>query len=152
MTTAKPAAPVFALAAALVCLGAGATLAGCNLVITPGPTDYATPFPVGLEQTRDLDIQVVRRDTLITISNTTASPLPEGRLWVNQAFSRPVNELPIGESVTFNLYDFRNRFDEPFRAGGFFATQNPLDVVKVQWQSERELLGLRTTRGEATLR
>ena len=124
---------------------------GCEAWERP-TTDYATAYPLNTQQARSIDVQVVRDDAVLTISNTTAAVLPAGRLWVNQAFSRPVDELPIGETVSFDLYEFRNRFDEPFRAGGFFATQNPLNIYMVQWQTEQEILGLLTVEGDAELR
>ncbi|MEM1167449.1 MAG: hypothetical protein AAGI30_14325 [Planctomycetota bacterium] len=140
------------LCLALLVVATGA-LGGCRF-FGRAPSDYAVGFPLGAAQAGDVDVQVIRADTRLRFVNTSENVLPGGRLWVNKAFSRPVEPLGVGQSADYNLYQFRNRFDEPFRAGGFFATETPLDVVMVQLQPDdtTKLIGFRVVQGEPELR
>lgn len=109
--------------------------------------DAALPtYPVELRQSTVLDIQVVRDDTHITMSNTTARAIGKARMWINGWYSREIDGLGVGQSLTLNLYDFRDPYGTQFRAGGFFATQRPDRVVLAQLEplevEPRELIGL----------
>lgn len=122
--------------------------AGCS----SGPRPAGTPFPTGMAQDRTLDIHVIRSVRKIAFTNTTLVTLPPGRIWVNRFYSRPSDEpIAPGQKVTLDLASFVDEFGEPFRAGGFWATQQPDDVVLVQYQTvEGEvpvLLGLVVVEG-----
>ena len=50
--------------------------------------------------------------------------------------------MPIGQTRRFDLREFVNEYGERFRAGGFFATERPDDVVLVQIEHGGRLDGL----------
>lgn len=100
-------------------------------------------YPAELKQSRVLDVQVARERTHITLVNTSAQALG-GRLWVNQWWSRELPSVEPGQRITLDLREFKDRFGKPYRAGGFFATENPDKLVLTQLQSGGEMLGLVT--------
>ena len=108
-------------------------------------------YPSGADQLETVDIQVVRDEVWITFTNTTARSLGPGRVWVNRAYSMPIDGLGIGETARLDLRGFVNEFGEGFRAGGFFATETPKALVQVQYAEEGRsgLVGLVVVRGGA---
>ncbi|MEN0019763.1 MAG: hypothetical protein AAF747_02650 [Planctomycetota bacterium] len=120
--------------------GVGLASTGCSLTPDPPPgrqVNYARPFPAGLEQTEQVDVQVQRDSTEITFTNTTATSFPPATMWLNRRFSRPVPSLGVGETITLKLRDFVDENNERFRAGGFFATDLPADLVLAQLETVR---------------
>ncbi len=93
-------------------------------------------------QSGSIDIQVVRDDTQISMTNTTARVLPSGRVWANRWFSREFPGLGVGESITMSLSEFKDEYGDTFRAGGFFATDKPAKLVQVQLETADQLVGL----------
>lgn len=129
-----------ALRPALAALGLAALvgLSGC----TEATIDNRPVYPEKL-QAKVLNVQVIRDETQITMTNSSAQDLPAGRLWINQWFSREFPGLAIGQTVTYDLFEFQDRYGDTFRAGGFFATQRPDRVVQVQVEdASGELTGL----------
>lgn len=118
---------------------AASLLGGCG---GPSKVDYARPFPTGLTQLRTVNVQVLRMETEITLTNTSAQEFPPCTMWINRQFSRPIDGLGIGRSVTLPLESFRNEYSEPFRAGGFFATERPDRIAQVQLETEDGFVGL----------
>lgn len=104
--------------------------------------DYARPYPAGAKQERTVNVQVLRHETEITLTNTSAEELPRSTMWINRQYAKPIEALPIGRSLTLPLSSFRNEFSEPFRAGGFFATEKPDRIAQVQIELEAEMVGL----------
>lgn len=127
---------------ALPLLGLG-LLAGCSILDTrPAPDiTYARGYPAQLRQGETLDIQVVRDGTTIRITNTSATALGPGTLWVNRWYSRPIDGLGVGEAVTLPLGEFRDEFGEAFRAGGFFASEDADIVVLTQYETTQAPYG-----------
>lgn len=72
------------------------------------------------------------------MTNTTAANLPAGLMWINGWYSRKFDGLGIGQSVTFGLDEFADRYGEAFKAGGFFATELPDRLVLAQIQPVAE--------------
>lgn len=99
-------------------------------------------YPDNLKQARVLDVQVLRDGTEISMTNTAGEALPAGRLWINAWYSRDFPGLAVGESATYSLHDFKDRYGDAFRAGGFFATQRPDRMVQAQIESGDQLIGL----------
>lgn len=124
---------------AALALGVAAGLAGC--AVHP-KIDARPEYPAGKEFGASADIQVVRQGVSIIFTNTTARPLPPGAIWANSAYSRDFPGLAVGESISLNLGEFTNRFGEPFRPGGFFATERPQALVRIQIETDYELIGL----------
>lgn len=124
-----PIAPAIRSAIALLAAGA---LASCTQqqARVPGPN-----YPAELTQQRTLDIQVLRDARVITMTNTTSTHLPPGRLWLNKWFSRDMPEgFASGQTLSFDLGEFVDEFGEAFRGGGFFAITEPDDLVLAQYQ------------------
>ncbi len=125
-----------------VCLS---LLAGCGETVR----QQGRVYPDGTSEST-LDIQVQREETKIALTNTSAIAFGPSTLWVNASFSRPVKGLGIGQTLTLELSDFIDEHGNRFRAGGFFATRRPHDVVLVEIEdAEGVRYGLIVTRGEA---
>lgn len=106
------------------------SLSGCTSV---PPVDYARPYPKELPAGPTLDVQVFRRAHTLEFTNTTASPLGPGTIWLNRRFSRPLERpIGVGQSVAIPLGEFRDEFGDPFRAGGFWASDMPDALVLCQ--------------------
>lgn len=99
-------------------------------------------YPDNLKQTSVLDVQVLRDGTEISMTNTAGEALPAGRMWINAWYSREFPGLAVGESTTLSLHEFKDRYGDVFRAGGFFATQRPDRMVMAQIESGDQLIGL----------
>lgn len=103
-------------------------------------------YPDAARQSRVLDVQVVRNETQITMTNTTARGFGPSRVWVNAWYSREIDGFAVGQTLTLNLHDFKDRYGTPFRAGGFWATRRPERLVLAQIEplgsDPRELIGL----------
>lgn len=91
---------------------------------------------------RTLDIQVVRTATDVTLTNTTARAYGRSRLWINRWYSREIEGLGVGETVTLDLNTFRDQYGESFRAGGFWASRKPESADLVQLETADGMLGL----------
>lgn len=118
-------------------LGAGFG-AGC----AAGPVDYARAYPENKEPAQTINVQVFRREDHISFTNTSPYDFGPSTLWVNAAYSRPIDALHIGQTVDLSLHDFRNEHSQPFRAGGFFATELPSKLVLAEIESGDRLYGL----------
>lgn len=122
--------------------GAAVFLSAC----AGGPPPFAVGvYPPRLDQQVLAEATVERSGTVLLVHNNSQMILGPGRMWVNQEFSHPVDAIVIGETVQFDLSEFRNEFGERFRAGGFWATERPKRVGLVQIEPEADgarLLGL----------
>ncbi len=117
-------------------VGAAVGLSGCaasSMLVATGPV-----YPQDAVQQGVLDVQVLRRGTGIELSNTTGATL-SGTLWVNRWWAMTLEPIAPGRTVTIPLARFVDRYDEAFRAGGFFATQQPTRLVHAQLQPSTEL-------------
>ncbi len=140
--------------AAAACLAIA--LASASLMLSGCASEQRLDGPTYPIQTqgRTLDVQVRRDVTEITMINTTSSPIPPGRMWINAWFSREFPGLGVGDRLTLDLYDFKDRYNVAFNGGGFFATQRPDRVMQAQVhangsaESPGELIGLVVVRGD----
>ncbi|HZW05617.1 MAG TPA: hypothetical protein VFF65_00725 [Phycisphaerales bacterium] len=110
--------------------------AGRQRSIVNGPIYPARP------QTSVANVHVIRDGTTISLTNTTASPFTDARLWANQWYSHELPLLEPGKSITLSLADFKDRYGNPFRAGGFWAPDNPERLVLMQVEQGDKLTGL----------
>lgn len=135
--------PMAALLSLLVVL-AGVGIPGCSILGGQENTGFVERgvYPANRKQTRTLDIQVARDETVIRFTNTTAHPIPACTMWINAWYSRDVPAIGVGETVRLNLFEFKDQYGEEFRAGGFFATDKPMRLVLAQLALEEELVGL----------
>ncbi|MBY0261984.1 MAG: hypothetical protein K2Q20_06550 [Phycisphaerales bacterium] len=118
-------------------------LAALSACTTSRDPNLAGPdYPVAKAQGQTLDIQVVRGETALTLTNTTARSFGRSRLWVNRWYSREIEALEVGQSLELDLDSFRDIYGEAFRAGGFFATRKPDRVELVQLETADTMLGL----------
>ncbi len=143
---ARPTSILFALGAAAL----AAVLGSCRAA--PHATAESRIYPAQTPRAANLDIQVVRRQTAIEFTNTTARDLPACTMWLNMRFGRKVDALAIGRSMTLDLEDFKDENGEPFRGGGFFAREQPQKLVLAQLELTDEhgapaLLGLTVVAG-----
>lgn len=122
--------------AALVALSVSALLVpACRGPVSRAERTAPEAYPFGATKAPVHDVQVFREGTRLRMTNTTARDFPGGRLWVNQRFGRDIDGFGAGESLDLDLYDFVDEFGEKFRAGGFFATNDPDKVVLVQLET-----------------
>lgn len=127
--------------AAVLTVG-GWGLAGMGGCASGPDANHAGPGYPATDQGDTLDIQVVRDSTVIRLTNTTARSFGPSRLWVNRWFSRGIDRFEVGQTLELSLWDFRDQYGESFRAGGFFSTRKPEQLVLAQLQSGDELFGL----------
>lgn len=114
-------------------LGAALLLAPLGACTSVPPVDYARPYPKELPAGQTVDVQVFRRSKTLDFTNTTASPLGPGTIWLNRRFSRPLTQpIGVGQSVALPLREFRDEFGDPFREGGFWASDIPDALVLCQ--------------------
>lgn len=114
--------------------------------------NYARVYPAAVEKGPTLDIQVVRGETTLTLTNTTAKVFGPCTLWINAYYSKPLDGLAVGQSIKMGLAELRNEHGEPFRGGGFFATKKPERMVLAQLEHDGTLYGLVVVRGEPILK
>lgn len=122
-----------ALCVPVVCVG------GCST--GPNP-DLAGPGYPAVVQGEMLDVQVVREETVIRLTNTTVRPYKDARLWVNRWYSLPIPMFDVGQTLELSLWDFRDEHGEAFEAGGFFATRKPERLVQAQLEAGEKVYGL----------
>ena len=108
---------------------------------------HARPYPGSLAQQGNVNIQVVRQTTTVELTNTTARAYGPSTLWLNGRFSRPIEELKVGQTLTLSMKEFRDEHGDAFRHGGFFATETPDRLVLAQIETKDaegkpELIGL----------
>lgn len=117
------------IAIVLACL-----LTGCATPISV--TTDRPEYPDHLERGRTLDVQVARKVTQIELTNTTAESFGPSTLWINMWFSHEIDGLAPGQTLRFNLRQFKDQHGEGFRAGGFFATREPERVVLAELETD----------------
>jgi len=107
------------------------TLAACTSTTTQGEW----PSYPGHTQSV-VDVQVFRDGPTLSFTNTSENTLGPGRLWINAAYSIEVHSIPPGTRESIDLNSCINEFGQPFRGGGFFATERPDDVVLAQIEDQ----------------
>ena len=118
-----------------VALALGAC-AGKDPEIVNGPA-----YP-SVKQSSVLDIQVIRDGKTITMTNTSTQVFTDARLWAIQWYSHPLPSWKPGETLSFDLSNFKDRYGNPMRAGGFWAVDNPEKLVLMQVEQGDKLIGL----------
>jgi hypothetical protein len=103
----------------------------------PAPAPYAREYPKDLPQEAVLDIQVFRGTKTVEFTNTTGRAFGPCTLWLNARFSRPIDSIAVGQTITLPLADFRDQWQDAFRGGGFFATELPDRLVLAQLEVPR---------------
>lgn len=112
----------------------GAFLAGCRSAPDPSPNARDYPAQVNRNPTT-LDIQVARSGRHASMTNTTAREFGPSTVWINRWYCLPIDSFRIGETVTLPLFEFVDMYSYTFRAGGFFATENPDTIVSCELES-----------------
>ncbi len=111
---------------------------GCRVFSGAPDVDYARAYPRATPLGEVLDVQVFRSGTKLTMTNSTSRSFGPSTLWVNERFSRPIQGFGAGQTLSLDLYSFRDEYQDQFRAGGFFATRDPDPVVLVQLETGPE--------------
>lgn len=116
---------------------------GCRVLGGAPDVDYARAYPRATTKGDVLDVQVFRNGTRLTMTNSTSRSFGPSTLWINERFSRPIDGFGAGQTLSLDLYTFRDEFQDQFRAGGFFATRDPDPVVLVQLETDEpsEMVG-----------
>lgn len=100
----------------------------------------------GHAQDAVVNVQAFRDGPTLSFTNTSGRTLGPGLLWINAAYSTPIEAVEAGGQTSVSLNACRNEFGQPFRGGGFFATERPDDVVLAQIQEEQGgMIGLIVT-------
>lgn len=127
-------------AAGAVALAASAlAISGCA---SHDVSDYAQEYPQRKPVATTLDVQVVRRATTVTLTNTTPHTFGRCNLWLNQWFVRPIKGLAAGETLELPLHEFVDTHSDSYRGGGFFATRAPDRLVSAHIELEDEVIPL----------
>lgn len=113
-------------------LGALAGASGC---LRSADFTERAPYPERLAVLEPSNIQLYREGRSITLSNTTARPFGASTIWLNKWFSRGIESLAIGESVTLSLAEFTDEYGDAFKGGGFFATTAPERIVHAELET-----------------
>lgn len=104
------------------------------------------PYPKNYTTIEPSNIQIYRQGRSITLTNTTATNFGPSTIWLNRWFSRDIEALDIGQTLTLSLVDFKDEYDDHFKGGGFFATTAPERIVhaelETQLDTDRVLLPL----------
>ena len=107
-----------------LCLGLGlfsATLGGCHGA--PKAVANGRAYP-DMKQKEALNIQVFRRTKTIEFTNTTAREFGPSTLWLNGRFSRTIDGLAIGQSMTLpGMKEFLDEFS--FASSGVVVSSRP---------------------------
>lgn len=103
------------------------------------------PAYPGPAQAAVVDVQVFRDGPTLSFTNTSDRTLGPGLLWVNAAYSIEIGAVEPGANATIDLNSCRNEFGQPFRGGGFFATERPDEVVLAQVEDGSGMTGLLVT-------
>jgi hypothetical protein len=141
-----------AIAALVTVAIGGAMLAGCSSGARVTQLDGHRSYPGDKVQSEVLDVQLLRDGPEVSLTNTSATAFGETTIWLNQEFSYVVDGIGVGETIRVDLGAFRNQYGKPFRAGGFFATQRPKNVVLAQLEpgdDAQSLLGIVVVDGRA---
>jgi hypothetical protein len=99
------------------------------------------PYPGDLPLVEVLDVQVQRDEVWITMTYTSARSFGPSTLWINGAYSREIRGFEPGQTLTLLLNEFRREDGKRFRAGGFFATELPSDLVLAEIEAEEGRFG-----------
>ena len=94
------------------------------------------PYPSSFTTLAPSNIQIYRQGRSITLTNTTATNFGPSTIWLNKWFSRDIDGLGIGQSLTLSLADFKDQYSDPFKGGGFFATTAPERIVHAELETD----------------
>lgn len=94
------------------------------------------PYPTNFTTLEPSNIQIYRQGRSITLTNTTATNFGPSTIWLNKWFSREIQGLGIGQSLTISLADFKDQYSDAFKGGGFFATTAPERIVHAELETD----------------
>lgn len=95
-----------------------------------------------------LNVHAFREVTRLRLTNTSDVTFGPATVWVNAAWAYPIDGLAINQRLDLPLNEFRNEYGQPFRGGGFFATEIPTPVVKAEIVDDRGRFELIMVRDE----
>ena len=107
------------------------------------PSMAGPAYPFQQHTTDTFAVQVFRDGTQITIVNATATAWGPSRLWLNQRFSRAIDGLAPGQTLTLDLFSFWDEDGESYPGGGFLSSRPsmPVRLVELEFEPETPLVG-----------
>lgn len=116
----------------LACAAAIAT-SGCRQ-FNYQPANAGAPYPAYLPLGPTERVQVFSDGVTLEICNASGRNFRDFDLWINQRYSRFVERLDAGQTLTIPFDQFWDQLGEGPQIGGFFAANRPTPVVLVQIQ------------------
>jgi hypothetical protein len=100
-------------------------------------------YPFNLHTSTTADIQVFRDVTHITLVNSTATAWGPSQLWVNQRFSRSIEGLTAGQTLSLDLNSFWDEDGESYPAGGFLSSRPsmPVRLIEIAPMNDTPMVG-----------
>ena len=83
------------------------------------------------------------------MTNTSAFDFGACTLWINGSHGRALSAFPVGRTLNLSLHEFYDDEDRRFRAGGFFATELPHNLVLAEIETDFGLHRLIVVEGRA---
>ena len=119
--------------------------AGCERVMYD-PNQATSSYPAHLHRSGSIDVQAFRKGPTLEIVNSTPVSYRDFDIWVNQRYVEHVDEMGAGQTLRISLWNFWDERGDRFSAGGFWRTEEPTPLSKVQLQvnDEDPLIGLVT--------
>jgi hypothetical protein len=124
-----------------------ASTLGCAACNTTRP-EHGKPYPAEAPLAANLDVHALREVTRLRLTNTSGVSFGPATVWVNAAYSLPIDGLAVNQQLDLPLNSFRNEHGQTFRGGGFFSTELPTNVVKAEIADERGRFTLVVVRDE----
>lgn len=116
-------------------------LGGCQWL--GGAEIVEGPVYPDVQQGPTLNVQVIRDGTRVRMTNTSSRAFGPSRLWANRWYSLDLERgWGVGQTLDLSLEQFKDRYGQAFRAGGFFATESGESLVQMQVEEGGEVIGL----------
>ncbi len=108
-------------------------------------------YPSRAARSQVLDVQVLKRSTEIEFTNTSSRAFGACSVWLNARYRYDLASIAVGQTFVLPLVEFKDEFGDNFRPGGFWAAEDPEQLVLTQIETTNaegkiELVGLITIR------
>ncbi len=108
-------------------------------------------YPSRAARSQVLDVQVLKRSTEIEFTNTSSRAFGACTVWLNARYRLDLASIAVGQTFVLPLDEFKDEYGDNFRPGGFWAAEDPEQLVLTQIETlstegKVELVGLITIR------